>query len=189
MIHVKTGFALESTKCVSFHCVSSTFFFLLTVKETDRLGIVSYDTMVYTDLGLTVMNAAGRKKAHASVKALRDGSSTNLCGGLERGLVLIEQLGVNKKDVSAVLMMTDGGANRGFTLPDDILRRMTPAGRRVGERPGSSFLPSFLRHSRPAQPPSQQQQVPEAVTETKKSEDGKSKKKKRGTVIRTHAVQ
>ncbi|XP_065845374.1 uncharacterized protein [Oscarella lobularis] len=145
------------------------------LKETDRLGIVSYDTMVYTDLGLTVMNAAGRKKAHASVKALRDGSSTNLCGGLERGLVLIEQLGVNKKDVSAVLMMTDGGANRGFTLPDDILRRMTPAGRRVGERPGSSFLPSFLRHSRPAQPPSQQQQVPEAVTETKKSEDDRYK--------------
>ena len=104
----------------------------LIVKDTDRLGIVSYDTSVYDDLRLKVMNQKGKSQAHAVIDKLKDGSSTNLSGGLERGLEYIEQLGTNKKDVLSVLLMTDGMANRGVTAQPDILRRMTRAGRGQG---------------------------------------------------------
>eukprot|EP00118_Oscarella_pearsei_P016618 m.160650 g.160650 ORF g.160650 m.160650 type:complete len:497 (+) comp38777_c0_seq7:74-1564(+) len=97
------------------------------LKETDRLGLVTYDTNVYNDFPLTVMDRSGRKKAHAAIGKIHDGSSTNLCGGLERGLILIERLGANKKDVSSVLLMTDGQADQG---QDEILRIMTASGRR-----------------------------------------------------------
>eukprot|EP00118_Oscarella_pearsei_P016617 m.160683 g.160683 ORF g.160683 m.160683 type:complete len:582 (+) comp38777_c0_seq15:74-1819(+) len=118
------------------------------LKETDRLGLVTYDTNVYNDFPLTVMDRSGRKKAHAAIGKIHDGSSTNLCGGLERGLILIERLGANKKDVSSVLLMTDGQANQGFTQQADILRRMTPSGRH-GNVPRA--------HHAPLPPHSQQQ--------------------------------
>jgi hypothetical protein len=99
------------------------------LKDADRLGIVSYDTNVYDDLLLTKMDQKGKLHAHDVIDKLKDGSSTNLSGGLERGLQLIEMLGNDKKDVSSVLLMTDGIANQGVTNRDDILRRMTRAGR------------------------------------------------------------
>ncbi|XP_062523654.1 uncharacterized protein LOC134198303 isoform X2 [Corticium candelabrum] len=108
------------------------------LKDTDRLGIVSYDTKVYDDLRLKVMNQRGKSQAHAVIDKLKEGSSTNLSGGLERGLEYIEQLGTNKKDVSSVLLMTDGMANQGVTAQPDILRRMTRAGRRQGSEENAS---------------------------------------------------
>ena len=45
---------------------------------------------------------------------IRDGSSTNLCGGLMKGLVqVIDRLPETKNDVASVLLFTDGLANQG----------------------------------------------------------------------------
>ena len=62
---------------------------LTTVKECDRLSLVTYDTQVYLDFGLTVMNRANKDKTKALIQKLRDGSCTNLCGGLVKGTHLL----------------------------------------------------------------------------------------------------
>ena len=58
---------------------------LSAVKECDRLSLVSYDTQVYLDFGLTAMNKANKDKTKSLIGKLRDGSRTNLCGGLMKG--------------------------------------------------------------------------------------------------------
>lgn len=55
------------------------------MKECDRLSLVSYDTQVYLDFGLTAMNRANKDKTKSLIGKLRDGSCTNLCGGLMKG--------------------------------------------------------------------------------------------------------
>lgn len=55
------------------------------MKECDRLSVVTYDTNVTLDFPLTRMDAVNKEKTKLTVKAIRDGSSTNLCGGLLKG--------------------------------------------------------------------------------------------------------
>lgn len=50
--------------------------------------MVTYDTKVRLDFGLMHMNETNKEETKAIVKAIRDGSSTNLCGGLIKGTVL-----------------------------------------------------------------------------------------------------
>lgn len=59
--------------------------FIFTVKECDRLSVVTYDTKVQVDFPLTSMDSANKERTKLMVKAIRDGSSTNLCGGLLKG--------------------------------------------------------------------------------------------------------
>lgn len=56
------------------------------MKDTDRLSVVTYDSNVKVDFPLTVMTAENKERTKVMVKAIRDGSSTNLCGGLLKGL-------------------------------------------------------------------------------------------------------
>ena len=58
------------------------------MKDCDRLSVVTYDTNVTLDFPLTCMNAANKERTKQAVKAIRDGSSTNLCGGLLKGITL-----------------------------------------------------------------------------------------------------
>ena len=55
------------------------------MKECDRLSVVTYDSNVKLDFPLTRMNSDNKEKTKMAVKAIRDGSSTNLCGGLMKG--------------------------------------------------------------------------------------------------------
>ena len=55
------------------------------MKDCDRLSVVTYDTNVYMDFPLTNMTQANKRNTLAKVKSIRDGSSTNLCGGLIKG--------------------------------------------------------------------------------------------------------
>jgi len=56
-----------------------------TVKECDRLSLVTYDTQVYLDFGLTAMDKANKERTKQTIQKLKDGSCTNLCGGLMKG--------------------------------------------------------------------------------------------------------
>ena len=69
--------------------LSLSFPFLFTVKETDRLSVVTYDTYVYVNFALMQMNKANKKEAKALVDSIRSGSMTNLCGGLLKGTLYI----------------------------------------------------------------------------------------------------
>ena len=55
------------------------------MKDCDRLCVVTYDTNVTLDFPLTCMDTNNKEKTKGMVKAIRDGSSTNLCGGLLKG--------------------------------------------------------------------------------------------------------
>ncbi len=56
-----------------------------TVKETDRLSVVTYDAYIYVNFDLMLMNKANKKEAKALVDSIRSGTQTNLCGGLLKG--------------------------------------------------------------------------------------------------------
>ncbi len=85
------------------------------VKESDRLSVITYDTHVYVDFGLITMNKENKAKCSQKVQSIRDGSSTNLSGGLLKGLCQIIDRDANKNEVASVLLFTDGLANAGKT--------------------------------------------------------------------------
>ena len=55
------------------------------MKECDRLCVVTYDSNVKLDFPLTKMTPDNKERIKVIVKAIHDGSSTNLCGGLLKG--------------------------------------------------------------------------------------------------------
>ena len=80
----------------------------------DHLALVTYDTDVYVDFGLMKMTSQNKESALRKIKAITDGSSTNLCGGLMKGLVqIIDRPVETKNEVASVLLFTDGLANEG----------------------------------------------------------------------------
>ena len=87
----------------------------VSVNPEDRLSLVSYDTNVYLNFPLRAMNKRNKKTALQEIKALQTGSSTNLCGGLMKGLAQIVNRGSGaKNEVASVLLFTDGLANHGI---------------------------------------------------------------------------
>ena len=85
------------------------------VNSEDRLSLVSYDTNVYLNFPLRAMSRRNKETALQEIKVLQAGSSTNLCGGLMKGLVqIINRESGAKNEVVSVLLFTDGLANHGI---------------------------------------------------------------------------
>ena len=59
--------------------------FANTVKECDRMSLVTYDTHVKLVFGLTKMDETSKKRSKSFVQSIVDGSCTNLSGGLLKG--------------------------------------------------------------------------------------------------------
>lgn len=87
------------------------FFVRRVLRPEDEFAIVSYDNVVEVPLALTRADKLGVEKALAAVKSLEPRSTTNLSGGLFKGLELVQ--GATDKDITAVLLFTDGLANHG----------------------------------------------------------------------------
>lgn len=91
------------------------------VDREDKIGLVSFDEMVYSDLKLTKMDTRGREKALDAIRGLKAGSTTNLSGGLLKGIELLQEEEEGEKEefpekrIRAVLLFTDGVANSGIT--------------------------------------------------------------------------
>lgn len=80
--------------------------------DRDRLSIITYDANVYLDFSLLNMTKENKDIASGKIQAIRDGSTTNLCGGLMKGLCqMIDRK--EKNEVASVLLFTDGLANNG----------------------------------------------------------------------------
>jgi len=104
--------------------VKTTLEFVLTqLKQCDRLSIVTYDASVYLDFGLLSMTKENKDFALNKIKAISSGSTTNLCGGLMKGLCqMIDRQ--NPNEVASVLLFTDGLANNGITNSAGIVAAM-----------------------------------------------------------------
>lgn len=59
--------------------------FSITVKECDRLALVTYDTNIKVQFNLTNMDDEQKEKTKDIARSLTSGSSTNLSGGLLQG--------------------------------------------------------------------------------------------------------
>lgn len=78
----------------------------------DQLAVVTFDDFVYVDFDLRKMDASNKKFACSKIKAISDGTNTNLSSGLIKGLSLMVDR-TTKNEVASVLLFTDGIANRG----------------------------------------------------------------------------
>jgi len=104
--------------------VKETLIFLVQqLKEEDRLSLVTYDSNVTINIPLKKMNSKEKEKAQSIIKALSDGSSTNLSGGLICGLQQFEQQ-TTFNEVSSILLFTDGLANQGITKTEEIIKAL-----------------------------------------------------------------
>jgi len=91
------------------------------LQAIDRLSLVAYDDRVERTLELTAMDTKGKEAALAALATIRDRGCTNLSGGLLEGLSVLEERVGPKNEVSSVLLLTDGLANRGITSQDQLI--------------------------------------------------------------------
>jgi len=85
------------------------------LRPQDRLAIVTYDDQVERPLELTSMTDSGKEKALNVVNSIHERGCTNLSGGMLEGLSVLSERRGPKNDVSSILLLTDGHANRGIT--------------------------------------------------------------------------
>jgi Mg-chelatase subunit ChlD len=92
-----------------------------TLRQGDRLGLVTYDTEVSTLFGLTLMDDKGKASSKKVLRAIHAGSSTNLSGGLLKSMELMQtRENVEANRVSSVLLFTDGLPNVGIRDADKL---------------------------------------------------------------------
>jgi len=93
------------------------------LQDQDRIALIAFDTQVDLLLPFTNMTADGKRNAKNIIGALDSRSSTDLCGGLLKGIELLQQDG-NGNEVQAILLFTDGQANHGISSELGILNRV-----------------------------------------------------------------
>mmetsp|Transcript_19365 Transcript_19365/g.59786 ORF Transcript_19365/g.59786 Transcript_19365/m.59786 type:complete len:491 (-) Transcript_19365:2227-3699(-) len=106
-----------------FLCKETQKLLLSELKEGDRFGLVSFDNTVKVEVPL----GAARDVSHV-IDRVRAGATTNLSGGLFKGIDLFSALtddddddDSSKERVRALLLLTDGIANVGITDPDALV--------------------------------------------------------------------
>ncbi|WP_411024985.1 vWA domain-containing protein, partial [Salmonella sp. s54836] len=87
----------------------------------DRLCLVVYDDSVDIVFPLTNITVENKGKLETKIDDVKTRGSTNLCGGLIKGMVTVMDRISNKADVASVLLLTDGLANVGISAPAGIL--------------------------------------------------------------------
>mmetsp|Transcript_113265 Transcript_113265/g.283699 ORF Transcript_113265/g.283699 Transcript_113265/m.283699 type:complete len:823 (+) Transcript_113265:57-2525(+) len=104
------------------------FFMLDYLSECDSLGIVVFDSNVSVLAPLTMCSAEGRACLATALGGVNAGTTTNLSGGLLRGLELhSEGVGQTAADhaVRSTFLFTDGLANAGIMDPEAICSAAT----------------------------------------------------------------
>lgn len=95
------------------------------LKPTDRLSLILYDDLVNVEFPLTPMTKENKDLTKSKVKKIRHRGSTNLCGGLLKGMEqVILRSSEQKAMVASVLLFTDGLANRGIKNSNEIIAAM-----------------------------------------------------------------
>ncbi|KAI6649334.1 hypothetical protein LOD99_11700 [Oopsacas minuta] len=105
--------------------VKKTLHFVVTqLTPKDRLCLIVYDDTVDLVFDLTSLTPENKIDIEAKIDAVQTRGSTNLCGGLLKGMqVIMSRTGV-KADVASVLLLTDGLANVGISNTEGIIQAM-----------------------------------------------------------------
>eukprot|EP01119_Soliformovum_irregulare_P006544 TRINITY_DN1866_c0_g1_i2.p1 TRINITY_DN1866_c0_g1~~TRINITY_DN1866_c0_g1_i2.p1 ORF type:complete len:479 (+),score=170.11 TRINITY_DN1866_c0_g1_i2:182-1618(+) len=99
-------------------CKETLEFIIQNLQESDRLGIISYASIVTERLGLMKMTAQNKNLAQDSIRNIQAGGGTSLYQGLERGIEHIrDRVPEEKNEVASVLLLTDGQTG---SMPRDL---------------------------------------------------------------------
>ena len=99
-------------------------FLLKQLTEEDRLAIVTYADDADVDFQICKLSEDNREKALRKIHQIHNGGSTNLCGGLLKGISEVLKNDIGKNEVASILLFTDGHANSGITDTCDIIAAM-----------------------------------------------------------------
>ena len=104
------------------------------LRTGDKLGIVAFDSDVTVPLSMTELDADGKgaEKAYAAIGGIHVGSTTNLSGGLLKGIDELNGTPSTPGATRAILLFTDGIANGGIREPSDVAEAI--AGAMAGHR-------------------------------------------------------
>ena len=106
--------------------VKKTLLFIIDqLNQCDRLCLVLYDDVVNVEFPLTTMTKENKEICTLEVAKITDGGTTNLCGGLLKGMEqIIHRDSKEKNNTASVLLFTDGLANSGITDFKEIIAAM-----------------------------------------------------------------
>ena len=104
------------------------------LRTGDKLGIVAFDSDVTVPLPMTELDADGKgaAAAYAAIEGIHVGSTTNLSGGLLKGIDELNGTPGTPGATRAILLFTDGIANGGIREPSDVAEAI--AGAMRGQR-------------------------------------------------------
>lgn len=96
--------------------------------DKDRMAIVAFDDDVTEIMPLTSMTESNSIYARTCISSIKLGGSTNLHGGLTEGIEIFSSVGPeHRNNVSAVILLTDGHANRGkYREREGIIENLNP---------------------------------------------------------------
>ena len=105
--------------------VKKTLLFVVSqLTAADRICLIVYDDTVDLIFNLTSVTAENKPEIESKIEGVQTRGSTNLCGGLLKGMqVIMSRTGI-KPDVASVLLLTDGLANVGISDTAGILAAM-----------------------------------------------------------------
>ena len=105
------------------------------LRTGDKLAIVAFDHEVTVPLRMTTIDAEGKgaAKAREAIQGIDDRGTTNLSGGLLRGISELNATQCPAGTTRAILLFTDGAANGGIQEPPAVAEAITGAmrGRRT----------------------------------------------------------
>ena len=105
--------------------VKETLQFVLTqLTAKDRLCLIIYDDEVESLFELTYVTEENRSFLESKINSITTRGSTNLCGGLLKGMRAVTSRTGIQAYVASVLLLTDGLANAGISSTEGILRAM-----------------------------------------------------------------
>ena len=144
--------------------VKKTLLFVVSqLASTDRLALIVYDGSVDIIFTLTKITPDNKTQIEALIDSVQTRGSTNLCGGLIKGMKMVMERGGDKAEVASILLLTDGHANVGISSSEGILAAMKSpykADEIVDEAPdmsmnwnASSPPPLFSNIQQQVQPP------------------------------------
>ncbi len=110
---------------------------LRSLRPWDRLGVVSYANGVRMDAPLMSVSGENRSGLESVIRKIRTGGGTNLGGGLEAGIRMLDRSAEIPDDGPAgqtfrrgrLLLLSDGLANDGVTDPEKLARMAAAATR------------------------------------------------------------
>jgi Ca-activated chloride channel family protein len=94
--------------------------------DEDRLALISYGSDVSIDFASAQMNPQNRARLMRAIDSMAVGGGTNLSGGFQQGYSEVSRW-KREDTVNRVILMSDGHANIGMTLPADLQRLASTA--------------------------------------------------------------